>query len=552
MPSPFDAAIALAKKAQAPSAAPRQLANSPKDLIVRGLGFEIDPEQQAIAQSKGPLVVGKAYAGTGKTTTARAHAYLRPDDRILYLPFGSANAAEARRLFPKNVECRTTHSLAYLSMPQSVKDRVPVPGREQGSGNASGAAAPMHTQFRALDISKTFGVPYRVAAIAYAGLSSFFYSEDDQAPGAKHVASIDPKLNPSEHEKEHALLVMQAAWKRMLDRNDTFPIPHDAYLKMYANAKPFLDYDWIYLDEAQDINPVTMSIILRQKKARLLVIGDEHQSIYAFRNAKNVIPRFLANPICQEFHLTHSRRFGPKTAQLANAILREFKGDPSQIKGVGKDGVFDDSKQVAFLSRTNARLIQMAADKHGAGIHWLGGLHRYALDEAVDAHALYKGRMRDIKSPFLRRFLAWDDLVHYSEQTKDKDAASLVRLIDAHKDNIPEIIEAIKKNEVKDRGDAERILTTMHFAKGLEFGQVEMDDKFEWVEDARDEIEERGHLSASTVQDVNLAYVGVTRAKSAVKLGGEMLAWAQERELPWAEGEAQAEGAVTAVRSRAA
>lgn len=535
MSSLFDAVTARSRSVlsethrTATTSASAAIRKTPKDLIVAGLGFEIDSEQQAIAEAKGPLVVGKAYAGTGKTTTARAHAYMRPGDKILYLPFGSANAAEARRLFPSNVECRTTHSLAYLSMPKSVKDRVPVAGRS-GTGGA-----PMHTQFRALDISKAFGVPYRVAAIAYAGLSAFFYSEDDQVPMAHHLASIDPKLNPSEYEKDRALIVMQDAWKRMLDRNDTFPIPHDAYLKMYANAKPLLDYDWIYLDEAQDINPVTMSIILRQKKARILVIGDEHQSIYAFRNAKNVIPRFLANPISQEFYLTHSRRFGPKTATLANAILHEFKGDKSTIHGAGKDGVFDASKQVAFLSRTNARLIQMAADRQGVGMHWLGGLHRYALDEAVDAYALYKGRLREIKSPFLRRFVAWSDLVQYGDQTKDKDAASLVRLIDAHKDDIPEIIDLIKRNAVPNREDADRILTTIHFAKGLEFDQVEMDDKFEWVGDARCDLKDSGRLSTSTEQDVNLAYVGVTRAKTAVRLGGEMLDWAMERDLPWAE-----------------
>ncbi|WP_223209227.1 UvrD-helicase domain-containing protein, partial [Campylobacter coli] len=47
-------------------------------------------------------------------------------------------------------------------------------------------------------------------------------------------------------------------------------------------TKPKLEYDFILVDEAQDINACIIDIVLNQKQAKKVFIGDTFQSIYKF------------------------------------------------------------------------------------------------------------------------------------------------------------------------------------------------------------------------------------------------------------------------------
>ncbi|HHU1965203.1 TPA: hypothetical protein ACUA66_000645 [Escherichia coli] len=74
------------------------------------------PEQSLITQYKGSRLVVKAYAGTGKTTTLVKYAHNNLDSRILYLAYNRAIRDEAREKFPANVDCKTSHQLAYATI----------------------------------------------------------------------------------------------------------------------------------------------------------------------------------------------------------------------------------------------------------------------------------------------------------------------------------------------------------------------------------------------------------------------------------------------------
>ena len=96
---------------------------------------------------------------------------------------------------------------------------------------------------------------------------------------------------------------------------------HDGYLKLYQLSNPFLAYDCILLDEAQDINPVTAAIVFAQarpqenrtqKPAAIILVGDGHQQIYSFRGAKDTLKRFSA---ARTHYLTRSFRFDNKATR---------------------------------------------------------------------------------------------------------------------------------------------------------------------------------------------------------------------------------------------
>jgi ABC-type cobalamin/Fe3+-siderophores transport system ATPase subunit len=76
------------------------------------------PEQQfAIEKFRTgrPLKIA-AFAGSGKTTTLKMLAEATPSSRGVYLAFNRAIAAEAKAKFPRSVDCRTTHAIAFRAV----------------------------------------------------------------------------------------------------------------------------------------------------------------------------------------------------------------------------------------------------------------------------------------------------------------------------------------------------------------------------------------------------------------------------------------------------
>ncbi|MDQ9315515.1 DNA helicase, partial [Escherichia marmotae] len=70
-------------------------------------------EQSAIIHWQGQKLVVNVFAGTGKTSTLVQYALTNPDSRMLYLAYNRSVRDEAERKFPFNVECKTSHQLAW-------------------------------------------------------------------------------------------------------------------------------------------------------------------------------------------------------------------------------------------------------------------------------------------------------------------------------------------------------------------------------------------------------------------------------------------------------
>ena len=88
------------------------------------------------------------------------------------------------------------------------------------------------------------------------------------------------------------------------------------------------DYDLILVDEAQDLNPVTMAII-EEQTIPVMYVGDTHQHIYGFNGAKDGL---RANRADVELRLTRSFRFGPAVAWIANKVVA-LKGEHKMLSG---------------------------------------------------------------------------------------------------------------------------------------------------------------------------------------------------------------------------
>ncbi|KAI4888154.1 hypothetical protein NFI96_029761, partial [Prochilodus magdalenae] len=84
--------------------------------VTREKQLQMTQEQQcAINHNMQPNHVVKvvAFAGTGKTSMLVRFSQQRPALRLLYVTFNKPIVNAAKRQFPKNVDCRTIHSLAW-------------------------------------------------------------------------------------------------------------------------------------------------------------------------------------------------------------------------------------------------------------------------------------------------------------------------------------------------------------------------------------------------------------------------------------------------------
>src|SRR5689334_24584415 len=114
----------------------------------------------------------------------------------------------------------------------------------------------------------------------------------------------------------------------------------------------------LYVDEAQDANPVTLAILTAQRRPTVWV-GDPWQSIYRFRGSVNAM-RAIAAP---QRPLSRSWRFGEELAGVARAILARtseppglpLRGDPGIATTLGPA-----RPPCAVLCRTNAGLVEAA------------------------------------------------------------------------------------------------------------------------------------------------------------------------------------------------
>lgn len=467
---------------------------------------KFDDNQQQLIDAKDHIVIGEAVAGSGKTTTAVGYAVARPREKLVYLCFGRANADEARQRFPSNVDVFNVHSLAFRAIGHKFNGRLV-------------------KSWRPRDIAEQLGVENRIAGCIGKTLASFYASVDPDINDSHLAAVADWDLTPAEQGLvlDHA----RGAWRKIIAPGSTMPVTHDTYLKLWTMSGPRLNYDCMILDEAQDTNPLTEQLVMAQlDHCRLLAIGDRHQSIFGFRGATNAMQNLRAIEGSRVVTMPRTWRFGARTADVAKKILQNLKGESVVIQGMGKDTGW--GRQSTLLTRTNSGLFEEAVSRQGRGVHWLGGVENYNLDVITDAYNIWARSLHAVRSPFMRRFRSWSEFVDYSESSRDAETRMLIKVVERHEHKIPQLVAQVVKNEVKDPAAAELTLTTLHKAKGMEWDCVRIGNDFEFLFDAEKEICETGELSQAIQQEVNLLYVGITRARGICRLNDETDQWLKE------------------------
>ncbi|NXG57240.1 FBH1 helicase, partial [Hemiprocne comata] len=280
--------------------------------------IKLTHEQQRILNHKiepGQIVKIMAFAGTGKTSTLVKYAEKFADLNFLYVTFNKAVAERGKSVFPRNVTCKTFHSLAFGSVGKYYKDKGKLNFSKMSVLAISFLLQNREGQslfIRGKTVSQT--------------LETFFASSDEEI--CEEHTPIWFKNTHGERKlvtpQEKRINVQEAKeiWHNMKkldgDVEKKYKITCDGYLKLWQLSKPQLSgYDVIFVDEAQDCTPAIVDVV-RSQKCGIILVGDPHQQIYTFRGAVNTL---YSVPHTHIYYLTQSFRFGPEIAYVGATIL---------------------------------------------------------------------------------------------------------------------------------------------------------------------------------------------------------------------------------------
>ncbi len=474
-----------------------------------------EEQERIVASDAGSLVV-EAGAGAAKTTTLGLYASARPRSRILYLAFNKSIQLEAAARMPRNVNCRTTHSIAWRK------------AAELFGGEASQRVGKTY----ASSVARTFRCGPLVATAALQAIQNWCGSLSSQIDASHVPTDIAERLA----DPGSVVEIARATWARMCRPDGgELRLPHDGYLKLFQMEEPMLrGQDLVAVDEAQDLNMCTYDIVRRQCGG-LVLVGDSAQQIFAFRGSANALRIHEAD---HRLQLTRSFRFGESLAQMANALLDHFKLDNAlHIVGAGRVPTrltVDTQRSFAVLARTNAVVFEEAISflSTNRRYHFVGGPEGYRMDKLLDAYYLWAGSGGQVRDPYLRSFGSFEDLQQLADDAADPELRHLVRVVEDYGGRVPALVDQIKSRHVAlDRAawsDFDGVFfSTAHKAKGLEFDQVWLADDFmRFFEDGKE-------LTAEEVEqaDVNLLYVALTRAKESIRLSAGFDEWLTYRRL---------------------
>ena len=466
-------------------------------------------EQKNILNAQGRVVKINARAGTGKTATLLMIAQQKPNKRLLYLVFNSRNRQEAKSKFPDNVDVHTMHSFALSSLGINF--------------DGFGAVRPSH-------YLNNFSVNKEMLATLTSDFIVFFLNSAYLKPDL----AIDPFMLQLSDELREIFAKSQTeitdisraslnSWYKT--KKDC---PHDFYLKLSHLKNKFQSklskYDLVLVDEGQDLSPIMIDA-LSTYKGRIIIVGDSHQQIYRFRYAEDAMQNFTHDELHE---LTLSFRFGDMIAELSREFISNGKDDQdftiSGTPGKKSQVYFYDSintveikPDTAILCRTNFSLFKNA-------MHLKTKKQNFCFErditselfKTLDVYWLSIENKTNIKDELIKSFNTLKELEYYASKIDDYQLLKIVELVNEYKPEFPGIVFEFLKlcEEKKDRQDRGTVtLSTIHAAKGHEYENVIIDED---IISRLDGSNSSGLCDC--IEEINVAYVGITRAKTCLFL----------------------------------
>ncbi|MDR1486380.1 MAG: AAA family ATPase [Deltaproteobacteria bacterium] len=471
-------------------------------------------EQKAVVEAAEDVLTVTAFAGTGKTTTLKAFAKARPRSRILYLAFNRALAEDSKAAFSElgNVEVRTIHSLAYSRCGRQFQNTL---------GNIKAIdIIPFLKPLKVKHLQKQ----YDIARIVLEAYNDWLLS-DHKTPDSffkSSRAKIAAKLGPGEIKPKQIFTLVKSVWQASLAGE--FTMPHNGYLKLFElTVGDALDhFDYILVDEAQDLNDCMISIII-SNSAKKVFVGDPYQQIYGFNGAVDALAKTAVKGAAN-FYLTKSFRCPAEIAEVANQYLK-ILGSPKTFSGVDEAPPKKVATGELIIARTNASLFDFIAKQiENKKFYYNTGFESYRFDTILEIVRLINKEVSQINDPFIKKFKNINELEEYVESTNDGVANTRIKIAKRYNKKAFFIYNQMQSAKMSNESQAHYIATTAHKIKGREYEKVHLLGDFVAIDDAIGkatkfkELCETEKKSGSEFQfhlnleELRLIYVSMTRS----------------------------------------
>lgn len=312
-------------------------------------GFKPSVYQQAVfdavKRADGNYVV-EAVAGSGKTTTiVHALEHTPKDSSVAFVAFNRHIAKELARRAPAHVKVSTLHSLGFAAVRQSFGNVV------VDQDKVKAIVKPLLADEEMI----LFPTIRRIVALAKATLS------DD------YQYLCDRYGVETNGDQDRIFELVDYAMAQSMKQTSVVDFDDMCWLPVVLDL-PCQKFDWLFVDETQDLNNCQIELVLRSVKetGHVIAVGDRHQSLYGFRGADTeAIPNVIKALNADTLPLSITYRCPKSHVRLAQQFVPTI--EPAPWAGEGKiSNVYENdalrmmSDGDLVLCRCNAPLVRPA------------------------------------------------------------------------------------------------------------------------------------------------------------------------------------------------
>lgn len=296
-------------------------------------------------------ILVSAVAGSGKTTSIVKSLELLPNNKdIIFLAFNKSIVKELSEKVPKNVQVSTLHSFGCSTLFRHYGKIV------ISEDKIYSLAVKMSHEWNLPKTENIYVYCHRVRQLCDI-MRQTLVTDDEEAI---FELSLKYNIDVFSTEIEHAIKVVEKADKS-LDKIDFVDMIYQLAKRNLKTKK----YDYVFIDEVQDLNKAQQMIIKKILKpnGRFIGVGDPYQSIYGFAGAdfesfsrmKNLVPNVVELP------LSICYRCSKNIVNKARTIIPHIEFNPTQKDGIVRyDGKFSEINNGDWVLCRNTKPLVMA------------------------------------------------------------------------------------------------------------------------------------------------------------------------------------------------
>lgn len=494
-----------------------------------------------VVNGRGDAVV-QAVAGAGKTFTLVEAAKLLKSDRAIFLAFNKHIATQLQTRLGSAMVAKTIHSVGLATLRGAIKKPIV-------DDSKYGDIGKIYAQEIADDLKRNYTIELRrwarskkdskepeeplsagqvlgqLKSLAHYTRVTLTNEKDFNAVEemVEHFGCLDNSLDLKQ--LHYPLMSMLKEGQQIAEREGIIDYDDMLWLPYKWNLNPS-KCDWIAVDEAQDVSPAQLDLILkmRGRGGRMLWVGDSRQAIFGFAGAMNdSIDRIIKATNATVLPLSICYRCPESHIKLASEIVPSIEAAPNAREGIVEYISINKVHEIIgegdlVISRCTAPVVKLCIELIAKKIP--ARVRGRDIGKALTAIVKEVAKLPEFD---FEKFGYALEAYQYDKITKLQQKKNSESQIESLRDRISGIwvcYQAFNSHNVNDfcteiedlfsDSRSSVVLSTVHRAKGLEERRVFI------LRPDRLPLRWQNQLEWQLEQEYNLKYVSLTRSLEAL------------------------------------